>query len=163
MLVSVATVSGCVLQPEIRTYPCYCDRIASVGCCSPINDMTHTREPTSSRIPFSNIHIFHDVHQYNKTLIDLHYNYFMYLFSFTFPSFTLSELCLVSNPIPTDSTINLSTNTTETTNDCNPHISHDPPVVSLLVRLEDQEQYGPSSRNPRSREKSVFFLKNKQI
>lgn len=27
---------------------------------------------TSSWIPFSNIHIFHDVHQYNKTLIDFY-------------------------------------------------------------------------------------------
>lgn len=60
---------------------------------------------------FSNIHIFHDVHQYNKTLIDLHYNYFMYFcFSFSLLSFTLTQPCLSSNPIPKDGTINLSIN-----------------------------------------------------
>lgn len=54
-----------------------------------------TNESTSChRHSFSNIHIFHDVHQYNKTLIDLHYNYFMYFsFSFSLLSFALSQPC----------------------------------------------------------------------
>lgn len=48
---------------------------------------------------FSNIHIFHDVHQYNKTLIDLHYNYFMYL------SFQSVSSPFASKPIPNNNTI----------------------------------------------------------
>lgn len=80
--------------------------------CTPTKHMKHTHKSTSChRYCFSNIHIFHDVHQYNKTLIDLHYNYFMYFsFSFSLLSFTSSQPCLVSNPIPNDSTINLSIN-----------------------------------------------------
>lgn len=42
----------------------------------------HTKVQVVIGTVFSNIHIFHDVHQYNKTLIDLHYNYFMYFLVF---------------------------------------------------------------------------------
>lgn len=55
-----------------------------------------THKSTSCcRYCFSNIHIFHDVHQYNKTLIDLHYNYFMYFrFSFSLLSLESTLLCV---------------------------------------------------------------------
>lgn len=59
-------------------------------------------------------------------------------FSFSLLSFMLNQSCLVSNPIPNDSTINLSINKSkekeeeEKKRDKTEHIAHDPPVLSLL-------------------------------
>ena len=60
-------------------------------------------------------------------------------FSFSLLSFALSQPCLVSNPIPNDSTINLSINKSKKKkkkkkkkDNKTEHIARDPPVLSLL-------------------------------
>lgn len=72
---------------QIRSQNC------SQNCICPLLH-THKAHEAHTKVQvvrycFSNIHIFHDVHQYNKTLIDLHYNYFMYL-SFSFSLLSLA-------------------------------------------------------------------------
>lgn len=67
----------CIHTGQIRSQNC------SQNCICPWLLHTHKAHEARTKVQvvrycFSNIHIFHDVHQYNKTLIDLHYNYFMY-------------------------------------------------------------------------------------
>lgn len=78
----------CIHTGQIRSQNC------SQNCICPWLLHTHKAHEARTKVQvvrycFSNIHIFHDVHQYNKTLIDLHYNYFMYFRFFHSVSFPL--------------------------------------------------------------------------
>lgn len=93
---------------QVREGPRIAVKIASAHDCYTLTKhIKHAQKYKLSGTVFSNIHIFHDVHQYNKTLIDLHYNYFMY-FSFStqspFPYFWVN----LSSPLPKNGTTNLS-------------------------------------------------------